>query len=708
MTLSSLTRPETAERLRGVGVALQCGPLVMRFGSSLPELVDPLAMLYSDYPLAQEETLHDFQVRVDCSPPGLGRAIGRARAFIDGRRAFDPFKRRHALPMFEWGVNWCVFVRPSRHLLLHSAVVERSGFGMLLSGRPGAGKSTLTAGLLFRGWRLLSDEVAVVPAGTRDLLPLPRPVGLKGASIDIVRGLSPDAAVGPAVEGTRKGTVAHLRPPTDSVRRMHETATPRWIVFPNFQAGVTAELRQVSRAEALQRLGHEAFNYSVLGSVGFETLASVVENCHCLSLRFGSLDDAIAAVEEITNEPGTGRPNKAGRVSPQTAAGEAGRWAGRVEHGKDSAPTPQAARQSTAPAASILLEALRDPPAAVSLSPSEWMRLMAMARHARLASRLTLLLDEARVFEKLPEKVQEQLEATRPVAAQHERIIRWEVGRIHEALRGIDTTLVLLKGAAYVLAGLPAGHGRLVSDIDILLPRGDLRRVEAALLAAGWQAVELHPYDERHYRDWSHELPPLEHRRRHSVLDVHHNILPVSGRLHPDAEALLGAVVPVGNGLWTLGPEDMVLHAAVHLFQDGDLAGSVRDLVDVDSLLRHFGRVEPQFWNRLVPRAQQLGLGRPLYYALRYARRMLGTPVPSGVSAGTDASAPAAPVRALMDVLVSRSLLPVLGDRGTFGEETARGVLYARSHWLRMPPGRLVTHLARKTARRWTAADDEG
>jgi hypothetical protein len=263
---------------------------------------------------------------------------------------------------------------------------------------------------------------------------------------------------------------------------------------------------------------------------------------------------------------------------------------------------------------------------------------------------------------------------------------------------------VLLKGAAYVAGGLRAGVGRLATDVDILVPAGDIRRVEQALVGAGWGPIKLHPYDQRFYREWSHELPPLQHARRRSIVDVHHNILPVSGRVRPDAAALLASAVPVRSAgmddLWMLAPEDMVLHSAAHLFQDGDLAGSVRDLVDADALLSEFGARDPAFWDRLPARARELGLERALFYVLRFARRLLETPVPPGV----DAAVPAPPraAMALMDRLVSRALLPIRGQHGTLGEDTARLLLYARSHWLRMPPGLLVAHLTRKTLRRWS------
>lgn len=302
-TLETLTRPDLVDRLSGPGVALQCGPLVMRLGTSLPELVDPIALLYGSHPVVDDEIFSDFYTRVD--PVPLWRRLMRPAisAVVDGRATFLPFRRRQALAMFEWAMNWCLFTRPNQYLLLHSAVLERGGSALILSGHPGAGKSTLAASLAFRGWRLFSDEVGMIEPGTRALVPLPRPVGLKNESIDIVRRDAPGATIGPLTFETRKGTVAHVRPPADSVARAHEVADARWVVFPCFEAGAAPEVRPISRADALLRLGGESFNYSLLGVTGFHTLADVIDGCTCFELRYGRLDDALAGVEYVTGTP---------------------------------------------------------------------------------------------------------------------------------------------------------------------------------------------------------------------------------------------------------------------------------------------------------------------------------------------------------------------------------------------------------------------
>jgi hypothetical protein len=49
-------------------------------------------------------------------------------------------------------------------------------------------------------------------------------------------------------------------------------------------------------------LGFNAFNYSILGEVGFRVLADLVGRCPCYRLTYGSLDAALEAFEELESQ----------------------------------------------------------------------------------------------------------------------------------------------------------------------------------------------------------------------------------------------------------------------------------------------------------------------------------------------------------------------------------------------------------------------
>jgi HprK-related kinase A len=159
---------------------------------------------------------------------------------------------------------------------------------------------------MLRGWRLLSDEVALIRPGTREVLPVPRPIALKEVSIEVIRDFDSRAVLGPSCAGTRKGTVAHLRPTADSVRRSAEPADPAWLVTLVYEPNVVTDLRPVTRAEMLLRLGNNAFNYSMVGLAGFETLSEVVDKAACFELHYGDLEEAVSALGTLTLDP-TGR-----------------------------------------------------------------------------------------------------------------------------------------------------------------------------------------------------------------------------------------------------------------------------------------------------------------------------------------------------------------------------------------------------------------
>lgn len=296
--LSDLSPSELQARLR-TGLQIGTGPFTFRITSRLPDIARNLSLLYADFPLV-DAPFADFPVRIDAlnGPRRLYRP--QCQFWVDGTPPFKPLPRDQAFAMLEWGMNWCIAGHAHHYLMLHAAVLERNGQAVIMPGDPGAGKSTLTAALMLDGWRLLSDEIALIDRDDGLLHGLARPVSLKNASIDVIRAHAPDAVFGDVARDTHKGTVAHLRPSGTSLESIQVPAQARWVVFPRWQADVPPSLTPHSKSAAFLHLASHAFNYSLLGPLGFRMVGGLMDACDCWDFQYSRLPDALATFRELS------------------------------------------------------------------------------------------------------------------------------------------------------------------------------------------------------------------------------------------------------------------------------------------------------------------------------------------------------------------------------------------------------------------------
>lgn len=323
---------------------------------------------------------------------------------------------------------------------------------------------------------------------------------------------------------------------------------------------------------------------------------------------------------------------------------------------------------------------------------------MRAARHGYLLSRVAWLAKQRSLMERLPEKIQFHLSSALRVSESQAISVNWEVAQIHKALGAASIPFILLKGGAYIKGKFAPAPGRLLSDVDIMVPKEQLNDAEKALYGGGWFPTNLNAYDQRYYREWMHELPPMQHLERGTTLDLHHTILPPTALLKPDVAKLWAAARAIENepGGFVLSPQDMVLHSATHLFHDGELEHGLRDLVDMDALIHQFSG-QDRFFEALVERAQDLNLGRPMHYALKYCKLFLRSPIPDEIiSRAVGLGSQSMAVRKIMDIAVLRSIGSILEERPSFESHVAQSAMYVRSHYLRMPLRLLIPHLVRK------------
>jgi hypothetical protein len=348
-----------------------------------------------------------------------------------------------------------------------------------------------------------------------------------------------------------------------------------------------------------------------------------------------------------------------------------------------------------------LVAALRDPHPVRGWSLPTWELQVRLSRRLRLLSRLAAAVDADGLLEDVPPEPRRHLQSALHLSQWRTRSMRWAIDRVGAQLSGRGYPIVLLKGAAYLAQGLAIARGRLPSDLDILVPSEALGDALDRLQQDGWQEVELDAHDQRYYREWSHEAPPMRHPAHRMELDVHHNILPPVGRPRVDAALLLQNLQHSSWAGWSvLAPVDQFLHGAAHLFCDSVQRDRLRDLVDLDGLARAFESTR-SFWGGAADRAKALGLDRQFALACHFLTAWLSTPIPQDMRSHARLTGVSSLRHRLEVALLSSALTPTLPDDDPgLRERIIDGLLLGRYHLNRMPMRLLVPHLAHK----WLAA----
>ena len=396
--------------------------------------------------------------------------------------------------------------------------------------------------------------------------------GTEGRLYRTDRGIAAESRGSGASSPRRtRGTLAHLRPPTDAVERQAEPALPGWVVFPTHAENADTRLVPLRKAAGFLRLEKNCFNYDALGRPAFDALSQLIDTSECYELPFAQATGA-ARTDRRHGRAAT-RAGLAPRCSLTTSC---------------CAPWPIPRR----------LPDWRSGVGSCCWRRRAW---QALPRGCPIGSRMP------RSLTVLPPRVRTQFAAAR--AAAESRPASPRVGGQPAASRAHRDRLsnAAAKGRCLCRGRRCRWRAAAPAPTSILWCLATSSTGSKSIfwhMAGSRSSSNL--YDARYYRRWSHELPPMRHRDRGSVLDVHHTILPPSSRLRPDPALFWRAAVSLPDGSMAFCPAHMALHVAVHLFQDGEIAGGLGDLIDFDELCRYFGR-RPGFWEQLVPAAVELG-----------------------------------------------------------------------------------------------------
>lgn len=345
-------------------------------------------------------------------------------------------------------------------------------------------------------------------------------------------------------------------------------------------------------------------------------------------------------------------------------------------------------------ASQLLLHLFQQPQLAVTLSADTWVHLIRLLRQQQQLARYAYLFRQAGVFTQLPQYARHHLRNAEIIADKQYRQVSAEAAELTQLLAPLQVKPVFLKGAAYALQqGLPAGIGRTFSDLDILVPKEQITAVEQRLSVFGFLPEPVSAYDQHYYRKWTHEIPPLRHHSRGTILDIHHNLIPpISGRA-PDIRRFWQQLNLTADGYQVLSLPAMTLHSLIHLFFNEDFKKGFRDLTDLHLLFAGFSE---QDWEQLLQLAEQTGFMFELMLACRYTSYLLATPIPAWVMQQTEQYQPSKLRLRLLDFIFLRLLSPQHPLLNTYLDQLAALLALIRGHWLKMPPQILFGHLSVK------------
>jgi hypothetical protein len=212
--------------------------------------------------------------------------------------------------------------------------------------------------------------------------------------------------------------------------------------------------------------------------------------------------------------------------------------------------------------------------------------------------------------------------------ANAERITRLfrDIQPVLRCLRTEGIPVIVLKGAYLAEVVYAAAALRQMNDVDVMVPRAELPRAQAALLTSGCTQIE--PVDIEAYRDdyclpefYLHDLP----------IELHWTIALPTGPVRIDVDGLWSRAHPAtiaGVEVLALSPEDLLLHLCLHtryLHQHF----APKPLCDIAEAVHLFR--DDLDWAQVVARAHEWGAARHVGLALHLARVMLSVEVPDAV-----------------------------------------------------------------------------
>lgn len=233
----------------------------------------------------------------------------------------------------------------------------------------------------------------------------------------------------------------------------------------------------------------------------------------------------------------------------------------------------------------------------------------------------------------MPEEIAADLRQIERVGEFRQRYLERRLREAVETLTGAGIEVMLLKGAALAHSVYGSFSDRPMSDVDLLVRTADAQRARQLLLAADWTSRFDEDVDDLY--EGMHHLPPMVDTRTPGLqigLDLHTELFAEHRSPYRfDADELwrgARSVASLPRQASVSSPEIHLIHATLHHAWSHRLKGAAwRTFRDITTIAEH----QEFSWDRFLEQATRTGAASPIYWSLRLARVLAGSPVPGRV-----------------------------------------------------------------------------
>ncbi len=243
--------------------------------------------LFCDFPGAVHQTgAKQYSITVSDSNPSLSLKEGDKVLYRGESRYLLAYTLMNEV------IFHCISDNESHHAL-HAGAVCKGERCIILPGKSGNGKSTLTSWLVKNGFHYLTDELVFLDS-TAHVLPMTRPISLKVTPTH-ESWLLPEYYSKNIISGEEGSMIPHrLLNPDFTVRQPQLTD----VIFPEFKPDVEPCLQQLSPGKSSLYLLQSHVNARNLSGHGVSELASIVRRCRSFTLTYGSFSE----LEELISQ----------------------------------------------------------------------------------------------------------------------------------------------------------------------------------------------------------------------------------------------------------------------------------------------------------------------------------------------------------------------------------------------------------------------